>query len=33
MYMVLKTDKDNTLEDNIRQWGAMEKAISDCAPA
>jgi hypothetical protein len=31
----LKTDKEfvNTLEDNIREWGAMSKLISDCAKA
>jgi hypothetical protein len=31
----LKTDKDfvNTLEDNIREQGAMDKLISDCAKA
>jgi hypothetical protein len=23
----------NTLEDNIREWGAMSKLISDCAKA
>jgi hypothetical protein len=31
----LRTDKDfvNTLEDNIRERGAMDKLISDCAKA
>jgi hypothetical protein len=31
----LKTDKEfvNTLEDNIQEWGAMDKLISDCAKA
>jgi hypothetical protein len=31
----LKTNKEfvNTLEDNIREWGAMERLISDCAKA
>jgi septum formation inhibitor MinC len=31
----LKTDKElvNTLEDNMREWGAMSKLISDCARA
>jgi hypothetical protein len=31
----LKTDKEfvNTLEDNIREWGAMDKLISDCDKA
>jgi biotin synthase-like enzyme len=31
----LRTDKEfvNTLEDNIREWGAMDKLISDCAKA
>jgi septum formation inhibitor MinC len=31
----LKTDKEfvNTLEENIREWGAMDKFISDCAKA
>jgi hypothetical protein len=31
----LKTDEEfvNTLEDNIREWGAMDKLIGDCAKA
>jgi hypothetical protein len=31
----LKTDRKfvNTLEDNIREWGEMDKLISDCAKA
>jgi hypothetical protein len=31
----MKTDKEfvNTLEDNTREWGAMDKLISDCAKA
>jgi hypothetical protein len=31
----LKTDKEfiSTLEDNIREWRAMSKLISDCAKA
>jgi hypothetical protein len=31
----LKTDKAfvNTLEDNVREWGAMDRLISDCAKA
>jgi hypothetical protein len=31
----LKTDKEfvNTLEDNIRERGALDKLISDCAKA
>jgi hypothetical protein len=31
----LKTDKEfvNTLEDNIQEWGTMDKLISDCAKA
>ena len=33
--MDLKTDKEfvNTLEDNIREWGAMDKLIRDCSKA
>jgi hypothetical protein len=31
----LKTDKEfvTTLEDNIQEWGGMDKLISDCAKA
>jgi hypothetical protein len=31
----LKTDKEfvNTLEDNIQEWGAIDKLISHCAKA
>jgi hypothetical protein len=32
---VLRTDTEfvNTLEDNIQEWGSMDKLISDCAKA